>query len=154
MPVFFAETKRIPSVGRDPLFLYPMGRKEADMWIKFNANPGGLRVGDCTIRAICKATNKGWEEIYTGVALQGFTMHDMPTANHVWGAYLKSQGFQRRTLPPTCPDCYTVEKFAEDHPAGIYILALSGHVVCVQDGNWYDTWNSGDEVPLYYWERS
>jgi hypothetical protein len=26
-------------------------------------------------------------------------------------------------------------------------------VVTVQDGKYYDTWNSGNEVPVYYWEK-
>jgi len=34
-----------------------------------------------------------------------------------------------------------------------HILALSGHVVCVMDGDYYDTWDSGGEVPLYYWRK-
>lgn len=123
------------------------------MWRNYNANPFGLKVGDCTVRAICKATDKDWEDTYLALALQGYKMHDMPTANHVWGAYLKEQGFTRNPLPATCPDCYTVSQFADEHPSGTYILALSGHVVCVQDGYWFDTWDSGDEIPLYYWER-
>lgn len=80
-------------------------------------------------------------------------MGDMPSANHVWGAYLRAKGFTRRIVPDTCPDCYTVREFAEEHPHGTYILALSGHVVAVKDGNYYDTWNSGDETPIYYWFR-
>ena len=36
---------------------------------------------------------------------------------------------------------------------GTYILALSGHVVCVQDGVIYDSWNSENEIPLYYWVK-
>ena len=43
--------------------------------------------------------------------------------------------------------------FAAEHPSGTYILALSGHVVCVMDGDYYDTWDSGGEVPLYYWRK-
>ena len=50
-----------------------------------------------------------------------------------------------------CPDCYTVADFAAEHPSGTYILSLSGHVVCVMDGDYYDTWDSGGEIPLYYW---
>lgn len=79
---------------------------------------------------------------------------DMPSANHVWGAYLRRKGFTRHIIPDTCPDCYTVSDFAAEHPKGTYILALSGHVVCVCAGDWYDTWESGGEIPLYYWERS
>ena len=123
-------------------------------FVRYNANPDGKNVGDCTIRAISRALGQSWETTYTELVLHGFLLRDMPSANHVWGAYLRSRGFTRRIVPDTCPDCYTVADFAREHPRGLYILALSGHVVCVQDGDWYDTWDSGDKVPLYYWERT
>lgn len=122
-------------------------------YVNYNPNPARKTVGDCTIRSISKALNQPWEETYAGLALQGFRMCDMPSANHVWGAYLREKGFTRRIMPDSCPDCYTVADFAADNPSGTYILALSGHVVCVQNGDWYDSWDSGGEVPLYFWEQ-
>lgn len=118
-----------------------------------NENPLGKRVGDCTVRAISKALDQPWETTYTALALQGFLMCDMPSANHVWGAYLKSKGWRRDVPPDNCPDCYTVRDFCREHPAGRYILALSSHVVAVVDGQYFDTWDSGDETPIYFWTR-
>ncbi len=122
-------------------------------FVMYNPNPDRRNVGDCTVRAISKALGQDWETTYTGLALEGFCLCDMPSANHIWGAYLKRHGFRRALIPDECPDCYSVAEFAADHPKGTYILALSGHVVCVQDGNWYDTWDSGGKIPLYYWKR-
>ena len=123
------------------------------MWIKYNANPAGKRVGDCTVRAISKATDQEWEAAYSALAVEGFLLCDMPSANHVWGAYLRRKGFKRNIIPDTCPDCYTVEDFCRDNPKGVYILALPSHVIAVIDGDYYDTWDSGGEVPIYFWER-
>lgn len=123
------------------------------MWINYNANPAGRQVGDCTVRAVSKVLDEDWEQSYSGMALQGFMLCDMPSANHVWGAYLRSKGFERHIIPDTCPDCYSVEDFCKDHPKGRFLLALSGHVVCIIDGNYFDTWDSGNEIPLYYWQR-
>lgn len=122
-------------------------------WIKYNANPAGRQVGDCTVRAISKAMGREWEKTYSGLAVQGLMLADMPSANHVWGAYLKHNGFRRYIIPDSCPDCYTVKDFCRDHPKGMYILAIDGHVVAVQDGNYYDTWDSGNEIPIYYWQK-
>lgn len=119
----------------------------------YNPNPQEARVGDCTVRAIARATGKTWQQTYIGICLEGYCMGDMPSANHVWGAYLRRMGFVRRMLPDDCPDCYTVADFCRDHPEGTYVLAISGHVVCVQDGDYYDTWDSGDQIPVYYWTR-
>lgn len=126
-------------------------------FINYNANPVNNRVGDCVIRAISKATGNTWEEIYTKIALQGFLMSDMPSANRVWMAYLKKIGFKKYLIPDTCPDCYTVQDFCIDHPVGIYVLWVdgqqNGHVVCAVDGNYYDTWDSGYEFPIFYWRK-
>lgn len=123
------------------------------MWIQFNPNPNGSRVGDCVIRAICKLTGKTWEEVYAGVAVEGFLFGDMPSSNSVWGSYLKRLGYRREVVPDTCPACYTVKQFCADHPTGSFLLSLSGHAVTVEDGNYYDTWDSGDEIPIYYWTK-
>lgn len=122
------------------------------MWKQYNANPAGKIVGDCVVRAISTALDKSWDEVYAGIALDGYLLGDMPNANHVWGAYLRRNGYRREIVPDSCPDCYTVADFAADHPHGAYILALPQHVVCLRDGDWIDTWDSGDEIPIYYWK--
>ena len=123
-------------------------------WKQFNPNPeNGQRVGDCTVRALCKAMNQDWETTYVGLSLFGFSLSDMPSANRVWGAYLKKNGFHRRLVDDRGQYIYTVDDFCRDHPEGTYVLGIDGHVVCVQDGFYWDTWNSGNEIPIYYWER-
>ena len=121
------------------------------MWRFYNPNPNGKRVGDCTIRAITKATGKEWAEVYAAVSVFGYAAADMPSANHVWGAYLKRQGYRRYLVDDHGQDIYTVADFCRDNPRGTYLLAISGHVVCAVDGDYYDTWDSGDEIPEYYW---
>ena len=119
----------------------------------YNPNPTGKNVGDCTVRALAKALKQNWEETYLGLVVYGFMLGDMPSANAVWGAYLKSRGYRRQIIPDKYPDFYTLSDFAENHEEGTYIVALSGHVVCVEDGVIYDSWNSSGEVPLYFWYR-
>lgn len=83
----------------------------------FNPNPASARVGDCTVRAISRATGQDWTETYIGLCLQGLLMSDMPSANHVWGSYLRSHGFERYSTEK-CEDCYTVGDFCREHPRG------------------------------------
>lgn len=110
-------------------------------------------MGDCTVRAISKALDQDWETTYTGLSIYGYMRCDMPTANHVWGAYLRSKGLKRYLVDDHNKSIYTVSDFCEDHPAGTYILAIDGHVVCVVDGDYYDTWDCGEEIPIYYWTK-
>lgn len=124
------------------------------MFMSFNPNPYHSRVGDCVIRALSKALDQDWETTYVGVALKGFQLGDLPSANAVWGAYLREKGFTRHVIPAERVDGYTVADFAEDHPSGTYILAIEGHVVCVQDGVIYDSWHSEKELPVYYWAQN
>lgn len=124
------------------------------VFVEYNPNPiNHKRVGDCVIRAISKAMDQAWGETYIGICLKGFEIGDLPSANATWGAYLRDHGFTRHAIPADCVDSYTVADFAADHPEGTYILAIEGHVVCVKGGNWYDSWQSGNELPHYYWQK-
>jgi len=122
-------------------------------YIFYNPNPMNLSVGDCTIRAISKVTGLTWQEAYFHLLLQGFSMSDMPSSNRVWGELLKSFGFIKKFLPDTCPNCYTIRDFCQDNPTGTYVLGTGEHVVAVIDGNYYDSWDSGNEIPIYYFEK-
>ena len=120
-------------------------------FIKYNPNPARNKVGDCTVRAITKAMDSTWEQVYAGLTAYGFMCRDMPSANNVWGRYLRQNGFKRYLVDDKDMDLYTVNDFCIDHPNGTYILAIDGHVVCETDGYYYDSWDSGDEIPIYYW---
>ena len=122
-------------------------------YVFYNPNPQGLSVGDCTIRAISCALNLSWKRTYLHLALQGFLMYDMPSANRVWGQFLKTKGFIKYQIPDTCPECYTIRDFCFDHPQGIYVVGTGEHVVCVINGDYYDSWDSGNEIPIYYFQR-
>ena len=122
-------------------------------WQLYNPNPAQNRVGDCTVRAISKALGQEWETTYAGLTAYGFMLCDMPNANWVWGAYLEDKGFKECIINRHGKRVYSVNDFCHDNPEGTYILAIDGHVVCVENGKFYDTWDSGGEIPLYYWKR-
>lgn len=122
-------------------------------WKLFQNNPTGRNVGDCSVRAVSKALNIDWETAYLLIAAAGFQMGDVPSSNGVWGAVLRQNGFSRSAIPDSCPDCYSIEDFAADHPRGTYVVGTGSHVVTVQDGVIYDSWDSSNEIPQYYWHR-
>ena len=123
------------------------------MYVYYNPNPAGRMVGDCAVRAVSKALNTDWETAYTLITMNGYYMGDMPSSNSVWGAVLRENGFYRENIPNECPDCYTAEDFMADHPRGTYVLGFGTHTATVVDGNLYDSWDSSQEIPQYYWYR-
>ena len=124
------------------------------MWVEFQNNPVGRRVGDCAVRAISKALNMGWEAAYIALVINGLQMGDMPSSDTVSGALLRQHGFKRQAIKDTCPDCYTAEDFCHDHPTtGTYVLYFGGHVATVRDGQLYDAWDSSKEIPQYFWYK-
>lgn len=123
------------------------------MWIPWNPNETRDDGNDCTVRAICKLTGLEWMEVYLGICIEGAMLQAMPSTNFVWGSWLRERGYIRKSLPDTCPDCLTVRKFCERHPRGRYLLMLPMHVVAVESGNYYDSWDSGDETASFYWMK-
>lgn len=124
------------------------------MWQLYNPNPvRSDGVGDCAVRAIAKALGLSWEQAFSRLTANAFLMGDMPSSDAVWGSVLRQNGFSRDVIPNTCPDCYTVAEFCEDHPKGTFVLKSAGHVATVVDGVLYDSWNSENAVPVYYWHR-
>lgn len=123
------------------------------MYKYINENKLGRNVGDCVIRAISTLLNQSWDETYIGIAIQGFISADMPSSDSVWGDYLIYKGYEKSILPHDCPSCLTVRDFAELHPDGKYLLFVGGHVVPVIQGDYYDTYDSGDRVVIYFFQK-
>lgn len=128
-------------------------------YVYLNLNPLEKNTGDCVVRALSFALNQTWDETYWQLCEKGFERAEMPSWNSSWWALLKDKNYKRYVIPDTCPDCYTVEDFCHDHPEGRYVVFIphssdqSGHVVAVEDGLVYDTWDSTQEIPLVYWRK-
>lgn len=120
------------------------------MWAKYNPNPAGLLVGDCTVRAICAVTGRDWYSVHDELCDLARRMADMPSADRVWWTLLKRYGFRQREPINTCPDCYTVADFAAEHQYGTFVLGTREHAVAVVDGVYYDAWDSGGAIPEYF----
>lgn len=122
------------------------------MYARFNNNPQAHSTGDCVIRAISKALGQTWDETYVGLCLEGYHRKDWGNADAVWGPYLYRHGFRRHLIPDDGLGDYTVADFADDHPRGVFVLSMPGrHVVTVIDGTVFDSWDSQNELPSYFW---
>lgn len=118
-------------------------------------NPNKLhKTEDCTVRALSKALGIDWRTAFMWLSNNALRHWDMMHKNYVWGDLLEQNGFKKAQLPNSCPRCYTVAEFARDNPDGVFVLGTGSHVVTVIDGDWFDMWDSGNEVPIIvYWRR-
>lgn len=115
-----------------------------------NPNPELKDTVDCTVRAVSVLLGQSWDNTYMDLSAVGFYLCEPFVVDNVWWAYLKRKGYIREFVPNTCPDCYTVIQFCRDHPYGRYLLKTSKHVVGVIDGDYYDTFNSGNDTITYF----
>lgn len=106
------------------------------MFRKYNHNPEGILVGDSVIRALSVALNQ--------------TLDDSARTSD-WRKYLQSHGWTREGVTN---GHYSVDGFCRDHPDGRYVVATGTHAIAVVDGDYLDTWDSGDEVLTHYWRKN
>lgn len=123
------------------------------MYRYFNPNPLHNQTGDCVIRGICMLTGDDWDTVYMHLIVEGYRMKMMPSENLVWGSLLHKQGYSRHLIPAECPICYSLKDFCQEYRFGKYLVATGTHVIAVVDGDYYDTWDSGDENVLFYWKK-
>ena len=92
-------------------------------FIYTNPNPKKKHTGDCSVRAVSIALGIDWDHAYDLLYKYVKSMGDMENATVVINKLLTNNGFVRKSIPDTCPSCYTIWDFCEDHPAGTYVLS-------------------------------
>ena len=122
------------------------------MWRRCNPNPKRKEVPDCVVRAISIALGMRWLDVYDGLCALGRSECNMPSADAVWGKYLYQMGFIPFLLPASCPQCVTIEEFTRWFPEGTYIIGTGSHAVAVINGDYYDSCDSGNEIPSFFWK--
>lgn len=120
----------------------------------YNPNPMKKTTGDCVVRAMCKATGKDWDTVYKELFEIGFELKVMPNMDEAWREYLIRNGFiyhkltiKRGSKRPR------VNEFAKNNKTGTFVLRVANHLVTLEDGYYYDTWDSGDCSMYGYWEK-
>ena len=123
------------------------------MWVKANPNPCRSNEPDCVVRAISLATGQDWDTVHWDLCALSHEKCTMPSANWLWELYLKKIGFEKFLLPESCPSCVTVTEFCKRFPKGTYIIGTGEHAVCIRNGSYLDTWDSGSCVPTYFFRK-
>lgn len=118
-----------------------------------NPNPVGKTVDDCLIRTLSIIMDIPWEKAYIDLCNRGLMIYDMPNSAATLAVYLREKGYKRYVVSNECSVCYTVRDFCKEYPEGRYIVLTSNHAIPVIDGNYYDSTDSGMDIPQYYWKK-
>ena len=123
------------------------------MWKEYNPNPTGRNIEDCAIRAVAKALGTDWDTAFVKIAANAFQMGDVMHSDAAWGSVLRQNGLMRKSIPDTCPDCYTAEEFAENNPEGIFVLGFGNHAATIVNGTLFDAFDTSRAIPQYFWYK-
>lgn len=132
------------------------GSSKSTRWKYYQPNKKDLKdeYGDCVIRALTKALGKEWLGVFDELIPIAREIQCPFNTKPCYEKYLTDKGFiyhgisnKRGTKRPT------VQSFALSHKEGTYFLIVANHVVTVQDGYFYDTWDSGEKSLYGYWVK-
>jgi len=128
--------------------------KTSPRWVEFNPNPGkNTKASDCTIRAYCAAEKLSWDEAFD---IAGQIAKDnawMPNDKAlVEKIIIDKFGYEMCKLEKD-EKKMTVNEFAIKYNIGTYLVMVARHLVAVVDGQYYDSWDSGDKKVSKYFAK-
>ncbi|MNL91371.1 hypothetical protein D3C81_11050 [compost metagenome] len=123
------------------------------MFIKENINPTGKKKSDCVIRAIAKAENRAWLDVFDELTMLARKWYTVPNVKECYDKYLSAKY-------PTIPIMhkvsgknkrYTVNELAKEYSRNTVIISIAGHLAVAVNGNYYDIWDCGDSCSYKAW---
>ena len=140
---------------RTPIRFERVGKKKIPVY--FNNfeyyQPNDHICGDCSIRALSKALNSTWKYALSKLYETALEIKDVPSSCDNITATLSKLGWKWNSIQPKKGERRpTVSEFAKKHH-GNFICRVSNHVVCAQNGFYYDIWDCGDKSLYGYWEK-
>jgi hypothetical protein len=122
------------------------------MYINENLNPLKRKVGDCVIRALAKALDKSWTEVYEELVSLGRKNYCCPNDKEAYHPYLSK--FPCITVFYT-NDLGNKKRLTVDMVSkwqGTYIISIAGHITCVKDHGVYDIWDCRCKTAYKIWK--
>ena len=123
-------------------------------YIYFQPNEKDIKdkVGDCVIRALCKALDKSWLEVFDNLCKHAREFQCLPNQKPAYEAYLKELGW--RYIPAKNKKQKVSEFKSSFDDKDFYILYVrvgyQTHMVTSDKHNYYDTWDCGNKYIYGY----
>jgi len=117
-------------------------------WHEFNPNPKSRNIGDCTLRAYCAAFDIDWNkafDIASQISKENSSMIQYMFKKIMTEHFGCEEDPDYNKKKVKNKDRITVNTFAMTHPYGTYVLGVRQHAVTVKNGEYWDSWDSGDK---------
>ncbi len=117
-------------------------------WHEFNPNPKSRNIGDCTLRAYCAAFGIDWNkafDIASKISKENSSMIQYMFKKIMTEHFGCDEDPDYNKKKVKNKDRITVNTFAMTHPYGTYVLGVRQHAVTVKNGEYWDSWDSGDK---------
>lgn len=116
-----------------------------------DGKPYKWKYSDCVIRAISKIRDLDWVDTFDLVAEYCRENYMVSCDRYLIDLMLKDMGYNK--IGFKSKERLKVKAFCKKFPKGKYFCNVTGHVVAVVDGCYYDTWDSGDMYVTSYFEK-
>ena len=128
--------------------------KNSINFVKENVNPSGRVVGDCVVRALVKASGRGWDHIYRELCDIGFKLKCMPNDMEAVVEWLKINGFKEGVIKVVKGSKRpTVGGFLKERSQGVFVLRVANHLTVGVNGVLYDLWDCREKCVYKYWYK-
>ena len=114
--------------------------------------------GDCSIRALTKFNDSTWVEEFDNLVKYARETQKMLDSLSNIELYMQDNNIPYTSVyKPKARHKITVDEFAKDHKSGKYIIycrvGYGTHLVAIDNGVYYDTWDCGDRIIYGYWTK-
>lgn len=117
-------------------------------FVYYNRNPDGQKASDCVTRAISLGTGLDYTTIRRKL-YHSAKLFDCDKLNVDCYAHLLEDVFK---FPQVNTYGMTVGEFANNHPYGIYLVRMSGHISTIWQGKVVDIWDCRDSLITNAWK--
>lgn len=124
------------------------------MFSFFNPHPQNKRVRDCVKRAIVKASGKSYAEV--SKELNRYKKISGAKTYNEWknvDPYIENEmgGKRMAFIVQKGQNRMNGGEFCQRFPRGVFLLKMANHLVCVQDGVIFDSWDSSEKCIYVAW---
>ena len=110
--------------------------------------------GDCSVRALTKFLNCTWLEAFDNLVTYARQTQTVVNSLDNIKLFMKQSGYEYKSI---YKKRNTVLDFTKERKTGTFMLYVrvgyGTHLVTVEDGFYYDTWDCGNRLVFGYWEK-